>query len=364
MPKFPPHREKSEHEGRKGKGRGHGEDETIDFYLMSDPVVPTELLEPSPAPQEVHIIYPIRRRYWLHLLLFAATIFTTLVVGARLQYNFALGLPQFHSDGDLFPLVWALKQPSRLLLGIPFSVTLLAILLAHEMGHFVYAQRHHVYATLPFFLPAPTLIGTLGAFIRIRSPIRARAALFDIGIAGPIAGFALALPILIFSLYSSRPVNGPPGDSGLVLGFPLIFHAVWNLFPAHSHLRLDQLSLSPAAIAAWVGMFATALNLLPGGQLDGGHIIYALSPRSHKLVSRLTMLALVPMGIFWWMGWLLWSALLLISLMRHPPVPEYPRLDRKRNLLGWFALAMFVLTMSPRPFAGAGLMDVIRQLRS
>jgi membrane-associated protease RseP (regulator of RpoE activity) len=331
---------------------------------MSDPVVPTELLDPSPAPHEVHIVYPLRRRYWLHLLLFVATIFTTLVVGARLQYNFALGLPQFHADADLFPLGWAVKEPSRLLLGIPFSVTLLAILLAHEMGHFVYAQRNHVYATLPFFLPAPTLIGTLGAFIRIRSPIRSRAALFDIGIAGPIAGFVLALPILVFSLYSSRPANAPSGDSGLVLGFPLIFHAVWRLLSSHAHLRLDQLSLAPAAIAAWVGMFATALNLLPGGQLDGGHIVYALSPRSHRTVSRLTMLVLIPMGIFWWMGWLIWAAFLLLSLMRHPPVPEFPPLDRKRNLLGWFALLMFVLTLSPQPFAGAGLMDVIRQIRS
>ena len=331
---------------------------------MSDPVVPTELLEPAPAPHEVHIIHPIRRRYWLHLLLFLATVFTTLVVGARLEYNFSSGLPQFHSDADLFPLSWALAQPSRLLLGVPFSLTLLTILLAHEMGHFVYAKRHHVYATLPFFLPAPTLIGTLGAFIRIRSPIRSRAALFDIGIAGPIAGFVLAVPVLVFSLYSSRPAHTSPGDPGLVLGFPLIFHAVWQVIPAHAHTSLNQLSLSPAAIAAWVGMFATALNLLPGGQLDGGHIVYALFPRSHRTISRLTVLALIPMGIFWWMGWLIWAILLLLSLMRHPPVPEFPPLDRKRNLLGWFALLMFVLTIAPQPFAGAGLMDVIRQLRS
>ncbi|MBV9072439.1 MAG: site-2 protease family protein [Acidobacteria bacterium] len=326
---------------------------------MSDPAVPTELLDPSPFPQEVHVIYPIRRRYWLHLLLFLATIFTTLIVGARLQYNFSLGLPQFHSDADLFPLRWALEQPSRLILGIPFSVTLLSILLAHEMGHFVYAQRHRVYATLPFFLPAPTLIGTFGAFIRIRSPIRSRAALFDIGIAGPIAGFVVAVPVLIFSLMNAWPAH-TSGDSGLAIGFPLIFDAVWKMFPAHSHLRLDQLSLSPSAIAAWVGMFATALNLLPGGQLDGGHIIYALTPRWHRTISRLTTLALIPMGIFLWTGWLLWAVFLLLSLMRHPPVPEYPPLSPARKALAWFALLMFVLSLAPEPFAGAGLLDVIK----
>src|SRR5256885_2304271 len=318
---------------------------------MSDSGYPIEVLEPAPRPHEVHIIYPLRRRYWLHLLLFAATIFTTLVVGARLEYNFSLGLPQSHSDADLFPLSWALENPSRLVLGIPFSVTLLGILLAHEMGHFIYAQRNHVYATLPFFLPAPTLIGTMGAFIRIRSPIRTRAALFDIGISGPIAGFVVALPVLLISLMASHPAVAQPTDSGLVLGFPLIFRAAWSSLHPHGTLHLARLSLSPVAIAAWVGMFATSLNLLPGGQLDGGHIVYALAPRSHKLVSWVVVLALVPLGVFCWAGWLIWAVLLLVSLMRHPPVPEYPTLDRKRKLVGCFALLMFVLTMLPIPFS-------------
>lgn len=318
---------------------------------MSDSGYPLEVLEPAPRPHQVHVILPLRRRHWLHLLLFAATIFTTLVVGARLQYNFAQGLPQFHSDADLFPLSWALQNPENLVLGIPFSVTLLGILLAHEMGHFVLAQRNHVYATLPFFLPAPTLIGTMGAFIRIRSPIRSRAALFDIGIAGPIAGFIATLPILLVALMMSRLAASQPTGSGLVLGFPLIFHLAWKLLHPHGTLQLAQLSLSPIGIAAWVGMFATSLNLLPGGQLDGGHIVYALLPRFHKLVSHLTVLALVPLGIFWWAGWLIWAVLLLLTLMRHPPVPEYPPLNRKRKLLGWFALFMFVLTMLPTPFS-------------
>jgi membrane-associated protease RseP (regulator of RpoE activity) len=326
---------------------------------MSDPVFPASVLEPAPQQHSVYIVHPLRRRYWLHLLLFAATVFTTLIVGARLQYNFYRGLPQFSSQEDMFPVQWALEQPSRLLLGIPFSAALLAILLAHEMGHFVYAQRNRVYATLPFFLPAPTLIGTLGAFIRIRSPIRSRAALFDIGIAGPIAGFVVAVPVLFLSLLLSRPLSSEPSQSMLTLGYPLVFQLAWSVLHPHAALHLDQLSLSPIAIAAWVGMFATSLNLLPGGQLDGGHIIYAVSPRFHKNISRLTVLALVPMGIFFWTGWLVWAVLLLVTLMRHPPVPAYPPLDSKRKLLALIALLMFALTLIPEPFAGAGLWPMV-----
>jgi membrane-associated protease RseP (regulator of RpoE activity) len=321
---------------------------------MSDPVFPTEVLEPSPLPHDVYVVYPLRRRYWLHLLLFAATIFTTLIVGARLQYNFDLGLPQFQSYEDLFPVLWALREPARLLLGIPFSVSLLGILLAHEMGHFIYAERNRVNATLPFFLPAPTLIGTLGAFIRIRSPVRTRAALFDIGIAGPIAGFVVAVPVLFFSLLSAKPISSGT-EATLKLGFPLIFDQCWKILHPHTALQLSQLSLSPLAIAAWAGMFATSLNLLPGGQLDGGHILYALWPSYHKLISRLTVLALVPLGIFFWSGWLVWAVLLLVMIMQHPAVPEYPPLDAKRKVLAICALAMFVITLIPEPFVGTGL---------
>ena len=318
---------------------------------MSDSRYPLEVLDPSPLGYEVHVIRPIHRRYWLHLLLFAATIFTTLVVGARLQYNFDLGLPQFQSSADFFPFSWALQSGYKLVLGIPFSATLLGILLTHEMGHFIYARRNHVYATLPYFLPAPTLIGTMGAFIRIRSPIPTRAALFDIGISGPIAGFVVALPMLVWGVLLSHPTIHASGDPGLVLGFPLIFHLVWKLVHPHSMLSFAQAGLSPVAIAAWVGMFATSLNLLPGGQLDGGHIVYALAPRWHKTISRLTVLALVCMGVFWWVGWLVWAALLLLSLMRHPPVPHNPALHAKRKILGCSAVLMFALTIIPAPFS-------------
>src|SRR5437899_352168 len=148
--------------------------------------------QPHPPPhREVFIVQPPKRHYWLHILLFLLTALTTLIVGARLQQNFLTNQPMFVWDNSsffaFFPLRWILQQPSRLLMGIPFSATLLGILMAHEMGHFAYSVRNGVYATLPFFIPAPTPFGTMGAFIKIKSPFRSRWELFDIGIAGPIA---------------------------------------------------------------------------------------------------------------------------------------------------------------------------------
>jgi len=168
----------------------------------------SDLVPPAPAetdfapPIQVLYVPRPRQRYWLHVLLLLVTVFTTLVVGSRMEYNFQHGRPAFllEDTDSFFPVRWALEQPSRLLWGLPFASTLMLILLAHEMGHYLYCVYYGVNATLPFFIPAPTLIGTLGAFIRIRSPIRSRTALFDIGVAGPIAGFVVATAVLIFAL--------------------------------------------------------------------------------------------------------------------------------------------------------------------
>ncbi len=328
---------------------------------MSEPTPPESYPFQLYSPSEVFIVRPPRRRYWLHLLLFLATLFTTLVVGARLEYNFNNALPAFSTEDDalpLFPVRWALQEPSRLLLGIPFSAILLLILLSHEMGHFVYCFRSGVYATLPFFIPAPTLIGTLGAFIRIRSPIRSRAALFDIGIAGPIAGFVVAIVALTFALTLSKPIPAGMAASNIEFGYPLIFHLVYGILAGlggAGGVSLDAAYLHPTAIAAWVGMFATALNLLPGGQLDGGHIVFAVSPGAHRWVSRGTVLILLPMGIFLWAGWLVWGFLLMLSGMRHPQVPVWPGIGPGRRLLALVALLMLLLTFMPAPFHLAGL---------
>lgn len=337
-----------------------------------------------PPPQEYHIydperqelrvvvLHPPKRRYWLHALLLLATVFTTLCMGARMQESFNHNLGLFSQDLDYWPWQWALQSWDHLKLGIPYSLCLLGILLAHELGHYVYCVLRRVFATLPFFIPAPTLIGTLGAFIRIRSPIRSRADLFDIGIAGPIAGFIVAVPVLIFGLLASKPLTGEAAahaasGNTLVVGFPLIFKlAHWAIAAFGSQATVAQAPMSglyihPVAMAAWVGMFATALNLLPGGQLDGGHIIFAVNPRWHRPVSFVSIVALLVMSWSLWVGWLLWAVVLRFTGARHPDVPLLPPLDAKRRALALFAAIMLVLTLTPGPFGDQGVKTVLKQ---
>jgi membrane-associated protease RseP (regulator of RpoE activity) len=231
------------------------------------------------------------------------------------------------------------------------------------MGHYLYCLKYRVAATLPFFIPFPTLIGTLGAFIRIRSPLRSRNILFDIGIAGPIAGFVVALPVLIYSLAHSRIAPFGAAPANIQIGYPLIFRVARRLLvmtgraPQLGGVGFDRIYLHPVAIAAWVGMFATSLNLLPGGQLDGGHIIFAISPRAHRKISNLTILALIPMAVYFWTGWLIWAILLRLSGMRHPAIPRWPDITPARRWLAVFALIMLILTVTAAPFAGGSIFD-------
>jgi len=329
---------------------------------MSDPTpaIPRSTVEYLP-PMPVVLAAPRRRqRYWLHILLLLATIFTTLVVGSHFEYNFLHLRPALadepDSDASLFPIDVIWHHPSRLLLGIPFSASLMLILLAHEMGHYLACVYYNVDATLPFFIPFPSLIGTMGAFIRIRSPIHSRRALFDIGIAGPIAGFVVACVVLGIALVFSRvaPV-APPATDALLVHYPQIFPVTQRLMistgllKGSSALPLGNLLLHPMAMAAWGGMFATSLNLLPGGQLDGGHIVFSIAPRTHRLISRLTILVLIPMAVYLWAGWLVWAILLEISSFRHPQVAEWPKVQGRRLVLAGFALVMLVLTLLPKP---------------
>lgn len=342
---------------------------------MSDPTpaIPSSTTDYY-RPMPVFVARPPRQRYWIHVLLLLLTFFTTTVVGAHMQWNFQHGHSVFSEEDDsglsFFPVGSIIKQPSRLLLGLPFSLALMLILLAHEMGHYLYCVHYGVSATLPFFIPFPSLIGTMGAFIRIRSPIRSRTALFDIGIAGPIAGFVVACIVLLFSLPLSRAVMLTP-NTPLVdvdLRYPLIFHAAHRLLSlvgllhGPSALPFNQVYVHPVAIAAWVGMFATALNLLPGGQLDGGHIIYSIAPRAHRFVSRLTILCLIPMAVYLWAGWLLWAVLLELSSIRHPQVAEMPRVTGVRSWLAVFGVLMLVLTLTPAPFGNSSLREIIHVL--
>jgi len=339
--------------------------------MPEDPLSPRsyEVLEPDFQGPQIIVVRPQHRRLWLHIILFLATILSTLCVGARLQYNFDHLQPTLSSGGFLLPWTWALQDWRRLALGIPFSACLLAILTAHELGHYVLCVRRYVYATLPFFIPAPTLIGTLGAFIRIKTPIRTRKDLFDIGIAGPIAGFLVAVPVLFVALTISKPESTPAGSNdGIALGLPLIFKvAHWILRMLGGHVALTQpnvnlISLHPVAIAAWVGMFATALNLLPGGQLDGGHILYAQSPRAYRNSSWPVVAGLLVLSWFFWAGWLLWAVVLKLT-GRHPSVPPFPELEPNRKLLAAFALLMLVLTFAYDPLPGTGWTHILESAR-
>jgi len=338
----------------------------------------SEIIPPVPSStsefyRPVEIVYVPRpkQRYWLHALLLLATIFTTLVVGARMEYNFQNDQPAFSLNDDdvpFFPVRWTFAEPSRLLLGLPFASTLMLILLAHEMGHYLCCRYYGVNATLPFFIPFPNLFGTMGAFIRIRSPIRSRTALFDIGIAGPIAGFVVATAVLLLALPLSKVMPPNATDSEVQFGYPLIFQLTWHLLPLAqlkaSSSTLGAISFHPMAIAAWVGMFATALNLLPGGQLDGGHIVFSIAPQAHKLISRLTILALIPLALYSCYIWLIWAVVLRLTSVRHPMVADWPEVTGGRRWLAVFALLMLLLTFAPAPLAHSSLLDVVRDLRS
>jgi membrane-associated protease RseP (regulator of RpoE activity) len=289
---------------------------------------------------------PKRSRLWLHLLLFGLTCLTTTAVGAQMAYNFENNLPGFTSD-DLLVIGLALTEPAQMLHGLPFSVTLLLILLAHEMGHYLACRYYRVPASLPYFIPAPTLIGTLGAFIRIRSPILTRRALFDIGIAGPLAGFAFLLPALAIGLSYSKVIPGIAERGELVFGVPAMQAILAAaVFPG---VESSDIYLHPIARAAWVGLLATALNLLPIGQLDGGHIMYSFVGKRHKMLSRFFALCLVPLGFYFSYSWLVWAVLLLLLGMRHPVIHDTTRIGSGRVKLGILALIIFLLSFSLTP---------------
>lgn len=335
-------------------------------FVPTAPISSTyEYAAQMPAMQAVYVDPP-RERYWLHALLFLATIFTTLVVGVGMQISFQNLVPYSADDNAavaFFPIEKIAHQPYLLALGIPFSSALLLILLCHEMGHYLYCRRYRVWASLPYFIPFLSLAGTMGAFIRIRSAIRSRAALFDIGIAGPIAGFVPAVAALFVGLTLSKPApTSSPIAQNIEFGHPLIFSVAQRLLAWVTHapvhlLPLERVYLHPIAFAAWVGMVVTSLNLLPGGQLDGGHILYAVFPRGHRLVTGLTVAALIPLG-FQSVGWWVWSVILLSTGWRHPEVPASPALDNKRKALALVAVFLLAVTLTPIPIQGFGAKDV------
>ena len=306
-----------------------------------------------PQPYPPPWVLPQESRSWRSLAiavgLFAATAVTTLAAGVQFANAYALGrapaLDEFYT-GYFKPFT----NPHLFLSGVPFACTLLGILLAHELGHFFACRHYHIRATYPFFVPAPTLIGTLGAFIRIRSPIINRRALFDMALAGPLVGFLIAVPALGIAILYSKVAA--PGAASLEPAFGRAL--IERLLEAW--LRPDvspsRLLLHPVGRAAWVGLFATALNLLPAGQLDGGHILCAVTSERHRWISIAVALVLLPLGWFYWLGWFLWAVLLLAVGFRHPPLLDgWEPLDRTRRIWAAVAMVMFLLCFMPAPFA-------------
>lgn len=270
-----------------------------------------------------------------HIILFILTVLTTIIAGA------------------LHHGVNPVTEPEQLYKGFPFAFSLITILLTHELGHYFAARKHGVSATLPYFIPAPHFIGTFGAFIKIRHAITTRPALLDIGATGPLAGFAMSSIALVIGLQLSEvhPPTHSDGATGLVLGSSLMLtwltEAILHL-PAESK---DVIILHPVALAGWIGLFITSLNLLPMGQLDGGHIVYALSARIHRILSKGFIPILLVLGFLGWPGWIVWSVLVLLLGTDHPPVIyDTVPLDRRRKLEGWISVIVFILTFTPEPF--------------
>ena len=285
----------------------------------------------------------------LNVALFLLTLLTTTTAGALMN-------GEDISFSHPFLAVVALRS------GLSFSIPLMMILFAHEMGHYLTSRYHNVDASLPYFVPAPPvfpfMIGTLGAFIRQREPARTRRVMFDIGAAGPWAGVMLAIPAVIIGLHLSDVTPLDKSGGGLELGNSLLFLGL-----SHLMLGVDpstvNVNLSPIAFAGWLGLFVTSLNLLPMGQLDGGHVIYALFPRRHRTISVLffitcLLMILVPLalGISFWGGWLLWAVVALALGLGHPStVDRDTPLNPRRALAAWATVVLFIVTFSPVPLA-------------
>lgn len=291
---------------------------------------------------------------WVQIALLAATLITTTTAGGCHYLAFSQDL----ANADLTPvdqpsIIELMRGPLFYLHGLWYSLTILAILGCHEMGHYIACLRYGVLATRPFFLPAPFLTGTLGAFIRIKSRIPTKTALFDIGVAGPLAGFVVAVPSLFIGLMLSRVDRLPQDQSGLIeLGEPLLFKIaawlVWGPVPeGHS------INMHPMAFAAWFGLIATALNLFPISQLDGGHIAYAVLGR------RSTAVTIVMLGVaiglaYTSSSWIVWTVLLVAMIAvlgpHHPPtLYDDEPLGKGRVALAVVAMIILILCFTPVP---------------
>jgi membrane-associated protease RseP (regulator of RpoE activity) len=311
---------------------------------------------------------PAVRRPWLNGLLFGLTVLTTWFAGTIFAASFV--------SADTTGQGLSFLEPRVVVLGFLYTLSLMIILVGHELGHYLTCRRYGVPATYPYLLPGLVLplagplvpipvFGTFGAFIRIKSHLPYRHQVFDIGINGPLAGFALTIPILVVGLALSKAGPLAPSGEALHYGVPLLFGLLSRLFvgpiPDGS-----ELIWHPIGWAGWVGLLVTALNLLPIGQLDGGHVAYALLGRRAWKLSRVMIVVLVILGIFFAASWLLPAAILFVlqfkwkAILSHPPVfDESAPLGRRRAILSGVILLVFVLSFIPEPIQDYSLLDLL-----
>ena len=277
-----------------------------------------------------------KRPVWVNIALFIATIFTTTLAGAIL----------WATD---YAITWTeIFSPPYLLNGFTFfSIPLLLILGTHEMGHYFASKKHHLDTSLPFFipLPPPFILGTFGALISTREPIPDRKTLLDVGVSGPICGFLVAIPICIVGLFLTQ--QNPQYGGEITINFPLVLQGLNSFFSIP-----EDAIIHPTLFAGWVGLFLTAINLLPIGQLDGGHVVRALLKENHRYASWLVIVMVLGMGLFY-TGWLMFAfiILFLIGTQHQPPLNEFSSLDTRRKILGIIALIIFVICFAPIPMS-------------
>lgn len=271
---------------------------------------------------------PVKKERWIiNLALFIITLCTTTLAGAVYNENMI----------------------DSLLSGLPYSLTLMTILGVHEFGHYFAARRFGVDATLPYFIPFPSIVGTMGAVIKTKSPIPHRRALFYIGVMGPIPGFIASLAAVIIGIMLSEIQPLPPAEGITpVFGDSILFGFIVHIFHGEIPAGFD-IALHPFAWAGWIGFLVTSLNLIPIGQLDGGHILYSLVGRKQVYIGWISLAGLVIMT-FIWPGWGVWVVLTLFMLMvAHPKIPQTVELSLKEKAAGWLCMVIFILTFIPVP---------------
>jgi hypothetical protein len=312
------------------------------------------------APRKLPAFFA-EKRIWLNILLFVVTVIATFVVG----FSWSIGYKYaalFSQDPELGVDPGMIMNPEIVILSLIYAVVLLGILLGHEMGHYLACRYYKIDATLPYFIPAPTFIGTMGAFIRIRTPITKKHQLFDIGIAGPLTSFVLSLPAIVLGLYLSKAVPSLPEETSILFGDPLILEFVESIFFKGIPEGFDIVP-HPIAFAGWVGILVTALNLFPVGQLDGGHVVYAIFGKKSRKLAPYFLGIFILLGIFFWIGWFVWALLIYFLGLKHPHISDEEKtLSAGRRLLGVLCLLIFALSFTPEPIVGYNLFDLIKQV--